>query len=74
MERRPALIIDALSLAPVLGQVKIMAVPAVVLEPTEEWRLDAAEIALLGGIYFAGYAVGLPFLSGVAGRLDGRIA
>src|SRR5690606_32365431 len=26
-----------------------------------------------GGIYFAGYAAGLPFLAGIAGRMDGRI-
>lgn len=74
MRRPPAFIIGTLSLALVLGQVAIMAVPAVVLELAEEWRLDAAEIGWLGGIYFAGYAVGLPFLSGAAGRVDGRFA
>ena len=74
MRRRPSFIIGVLSLGLVLGQVAIMAVPAVVLELTAEWSLDAAEIGWLGGIYFAGYAVGLPFLSGAAGRLDGRFA
>lgn len=74
MNRRPSFIISALSFGLVLGQVAIMAVPAVVLELTAEWSLDAAEIGWLGGIYFAGYAVGLPFLSGAAGRLDGRLA
>ena len=74
MRRRPSFIIGSLSIGLVLGQVAIMAVPAVVLELTAEWSLDTAEIGWLGGIYFAGYAVGLPFLSGAAGRLDGRIA
>jgi len=74
MRHRPSLIIGALSLGLVLGQVAIMAVPAVMLELTAEWSLDATEIGWLGGIYFAGYAIGLPFLSGAAGRLDGRLA
>jgi MFS family permease len=74
MRRRPCCIIGALSLGLVLGQVAIMAVPAVVLELTREWSLDAAEIGWLGGIYFAGYAIGLPFLSAAAGRVDGRLA
>src|SRR4029079_16857612 len=64
----------ALSLALILGQVAIMAVPAVFVELASEWSLDAAQIGWLGGVYFAGYAAGLPFLSGAAGRRDGRAA
>jgi hypothetical protein len=45
-----------------LAQLAIMAVPAlsVVLAPL--WGMDASEIGWLGGIYFAGYALTLPFL------------
>lgn len=55
------------------GQVALMAVPAVIVDLARVWSLDAAQIGWLGGIYFAGYAAGLPFLAGVAGRMDGRI-
>jgi MFS family permease len=74
MTRRSWPIISALSLALILGQVAIMAVPAVIVELAGEWSLDAAPIGWLGGVYFAGYAAGLPFLSGLAGRRDGRAA
>lgn len=50
-----------------------MAVPALTVELAAEWRLSASEIGWLGGIYFAGYAVALPFLTGAASRMDGRI-
>jgi MFS family permease len=55
------------------GQIALMAVPAVIVDLTKVWSLDAAQIGWLGGIYFAGYAAGLPFLAGIAGRMDGRI-
>jgi hypothetical protein len=61
-----------LSLGLTLGQVSIMTVPAVSVELAAVWALDATQVGWLGGVYFAGYAVGLPFLSGAAGRLDGR--
>jgi MFS family permease len=74
MTKRPWQIVGALSLGLILGQVAIMAVPAVVVELAGEWSVNAAQIGWVGGIYFAGYAVGLPFLSGAASRGDGRTA
>jgi MFS family permease len=56
------------------SQIALMAVPATIVDLTRAWSLDAAQIGWLGGIYFAGYAFGLPFLAGFAGRTDGRIA
>jgi MFS family permease len=56
-----------------LGQMPIMAIPALSTELAALWRLDAAQIGWLGGIYFAGYAIALPFLTGAANRTDGRI-
>ena len=73
LTRRPATVITALAIALMASQVALMAVPAVIVELTRTWSLDAAQIGWLGGIYFAGYAAGLPFLAGVAGRMDGRI-
>jgi MFS family permease len=73
MRRAPATVVGALALALMAGQIALMAVPATIVELTRQWSLDAAEIGWLGGIYFAGYAAGLPFLAGLAGRMDGRI-
>lgn len=50
-----------------------MAVPALTEVLAREWHLTASEIGWLGGIYFAGYAAALPFLTGAANRMDGRI-
>lgn len=69
----PARVVTALACALICSQIALMAVPATIVELTHEWSLDAAEIGWLGGIYFAGYAAGLPFLAGFAGRMDGRI-
>jgi MFS family permease len=37
-----------------------------------EWSLDASESGWIGGIYFAGYAIAVPFLSSATDRIDGR--
>jgi MFS family permease len=55
------------------SQIALLAVPATIVDLAQDWSLDAAQIGWLGGIYFAGYAAGLPFLAGIAGRMDGRI-
>ena len=68
----PVLIASVLSTALIMGQVGIMAVPAAIVELTREWALNASQVGWLGGIFFAGYATGLPFVSGAADRLDGR--
>lgn len=67
------LITVSLSVGLMFGQLAIMAVPALSVELAVLWQMDAAEIGWLGGIYFAGYAVALPFLAGAANRTDGRI-
>ncbi len=71
--RSPVLITCSLSVGLMLAQLAIMAVPALAVELADLWALDAAQIGWLGGIYFAGYAVALPFLTGAADRMDGRI-
>ena len=42
------------------SQIALMAVPATIVDLAQAWSLDAAQIGWLGGIYFAGYAAGLP--------------
>ncbi len=73
MRRRPKTVVAALSLALVLSQLALMAVPAVIVDLARLWSLSASEMGWLGGIYFLGYAVGLPFIGALAGRLDGRV-
>lgn len=62
-----------MSVGLMLGQLAIMAVPSLSVELATLWDLDASRIGWLGGIYFVGYAVALPFLTGAANRMDGRI-
>tara|TARA_B100000315_G_C14529861_1_gene565633 strand:- start:91 stop:972 length:882 start_codon:yes stop_codon:yes gene_type:complete len=50
-----------------------MAIPALTVELAILWEMDASRIGWPGGIYFAGYAVALPFPTGAANRMDGRI-
>jgi len=64
--RSPAQITSALSVGLMLGQLAIMAVPALSVDLAALWQLNASEIGWLGGIYFAGYAVALPFITGAA--------
>ena len=73
LTRKPATVVATLAVALMASQIALLAVPAVIVDLTRAWSLDAAQIGWLGGIYFAGYAVGLPFLAGLAGRMDGRI-
>ncbi len=71
--RSATFITGAISLGLMLGQLPIMVVPALSVELAALWQLSASEIGWLGGIYFAGYTVALPFLTGAANRMDGRI-
>lgn len=66
-------VVPALAVALMLAQVALMAAPAVMVDLAALWSLDGVSIGWLGGIYFAGYALVLPFLTGAAGRMDGRI-
>ncbi|MCC7079495.1 MAG: MFS transporter [Burkholderiales bacterium] len=73
MQRKPFTVVGVLAAALMASQIALMAVPATIVELTRAWSLDAAQMGWLGGIYFAGYALGLPFLAGMAGRIDGRL-
>jgi MFS family permease len=39
---------------------------------TAVWGLSASQTGWIGGIYFAGYAVAVPFLSSATDHIDGR--
>src|SRR5688572_29195722 len=49
-----------------------MSFPAVLPQVSSAWQLSAAEAGWIGGIYFAGYALAVPFLSGWTDRNDAR--
>lgn len=62
----------ALSFCLVANLAPLMTFPAVLPKVSEAWQLSAAEAGWIGGIYFAGYALAVPFLSSATDRFDGR--
>ena len=49
-----------------------MTFAATLHEIAADWSLDASESGWVGGVYFAGYAVAVPFLASATDRIDGR--
>jgi predicted MFS family arabinose efflux permease len=49
-----------------------MTFAATLPEIAADWALDASQSGWIGGIYFAGYAVAVPFLASATDRMDGR--
>lgn len=62
----------ALSLGLILNLAPLMTFPAVLPEIVSEWSLTSGQAGWVGGIYFAGYAVSVPFLASATDRTDGR--
>jgi MFS family permease len=50
----------------------LMTFAATLNEIAADWSLDASQSGWIGGIYFAGYAVAVPFLAGATDRMDAR--
>ena len=61
-----------LSLGLVANLAAQMTFAATLHEIAVDWALDAGQSGWIGGIYFAGYAVTVPFLASVTDRIDGR--
>src|SRR6516165_4119294 len=49
-----------------------MTFAATLHEIAAAWSLDASQSGWIGGIYFAGYAIAVPFLASASDRMDGR--
>src|SRR5215467_16187931 len=49
-----------------------MTFAATLYEIAAAWSLDASESGWIGGVYFAGYAIAVPFLASATDRMDGR--
>jgi MFS family permease len=68
----PRGVTTALTLCLVASLAPLMTFPAVLPQVSTAWQLSATEAGWIGGIYFAGYALAVPFLSSWTDRVDGR--
>ena len=61
-----------LSFGLVANLAALMTFAATLNEIAADWSLDASQSGWIGGIYFAGYAISVPFLASAADRMDAR--
>ena len=61
-----------LSFGLVANLAALMTFAATLHEIAVDWSLDASQSGWIGGIYFAGYAIAVPFLASATDRFDGR--
>ena len=61
-----------LSFGLVANLAALMTFAAALNEITADWSLNASQSGLIGGIYFAGYAISVPFLASATDRMDAR--
>lgn len=59
--------------AEVLGMTSLAAFPSFLTELSTLWSLSGAEAGFIGGAFFFGYMVAVPFLSGATDRVDARL-
>ena len=70
-ENRGTFATIALSFGLVANLAPLMTFPAVLPEIAAQWSLSSSQAGWIGGIYFAGYAVAVPFLASATDRFDG---
>lgn len=61
-----------LSFGLVANLAALMTFAATLNEIAADWSLNASQSGWIGGIYFAGYAVSVPFLASATDRMDAR--
>jgi MFS family permease len=61
-----------LSFGLVANLTALMTFAATLNEIATDWSLDASQSGWIGGIYFAGYAISVPFLASATDRTDAR--
>ena len=59
--------------AEALGMTGFAAYPSFLPLLSDLWHLTGAEAGLIGGAFFFGYMVAVPFLSGATDRIDARV-
>jgi MFS family permease len=70
--RSGAIATGLLSFGLVANLATLMTFAATLPEIASDWSLTASESGWIGGVYFAGYAVAVPFLASATDRVDGR--
>src|ERR1700693_2883376 len=71
-KRAGAIATGLLSIGLVANLATLMTFAATLPEIASDWSLTASESGWIGGIYFAGYAIAVPFLASATDRVDGR--
>ena len=66
-------IVMLLCAAQVLAMTGFATYPALLTRIMDAWKLSGAEAGLVGGAFFFGYMVAVPFLSGLTDRMDARL-
>jgi MFS family permease len=61
-----------LSFGLVANLAALMTFAATLNEIAADWSLDASQSGWIGGIYFAGYAISVPFSASATDRMDAR--
>lgn len=69
---RTTWIVSALSISLVLAQAGSMTFPALMPTLMVEWDLSESDAGWIAGMFFAGYALAVPFLSTLGDRMDAR--
>lgn len=65
-------IVALLCLAEVLSMTGFATWPALLPQLQDTWRLSGKEAGLIGGVFFCGYMLAVPWLSGLTDRIDAR--
>lgn len=65
-------IVALLCLAEVLSMSGFATWPALLPQLQESWHLSGKEAGLVGGVFFCGYMLAVPWLSGLTDRIDAR--
>lgn len=68
----PRFLVTAMCVAEALGMLGFSTFPALLPLFLDEWRLTGTEAGMLSGLFFAGYMLAVPLLTGLTDRLDAR--
>lgn len=68
--KSPGIIIAAMFVANVGGMTSMVSFPTLVLMFQSAWDLNNTEAGWISGVYFAGYVVAVPVLTGLTDRID----
>ena len=69
---RPARLVALICTAGVLSMTGFSAYPALLPTLRAAWGLSGTEAGFVGGAFFLGYMLAVPFLSGITDRIDAR--